>query len=113
MAASSREIVFVRLAVLPVLHTPDGTPGAFVTVIVDAENGHVVVNIAVGSLERAEFRGGPKIGTLMKVILWTADDIPGGKCGKTRGVVGRAVMARRVLQVQLYAREIIPTGCVG
>lgn len=54
MRVSANSCFHGRAALL-VLHTPDGTPGSFVTVIVDAENGHVVVNIAVGSLERTEF----------------------------------------------------------
>ena len=53
---SVKSVDFLQdISVSPIFHTPDGTPGALVTVIVDAENGHVVVNIAVGSLERTEF----------------------------------------------------------
>ena len=65
-------------ATLPVLHTPDGTPGALETSVIDSENRHVMIDIAVRSLVGAVLCGGPEIGALVKVILRSSDDVAGG-----------------------------------
>lgn len=63
---------------LPVLHTPDGTPGAFETSVIDSENRHVMIDIAVRGLVGAVLCRGPEIGALMEVVVFAADDVAGG-----------------------------------
>ena len=78
LRSTAKNRCFPVPATLPVLHTPDGTPGAFETSVIDSENRHVMIDIAVRSLVGAVLCGGPEIGALVKVILRSSDDIAGG-----------------------------------
>ena len=83
------------------------------TVIVDAENRHVVIHIAVGSLEGAELRRGPEIGALVELVFGSADDVAGAERREPRGVVGGLIVAGRVLKMRVVAIKVIPVGSVG